>query len=342
MLNTLIALIFLSIIIMVHELGHFLTGRLVGIYAEEFSIGMGPRLLKYEGKETVYSLRAFPIGGYVKFLGEDDEHSDPKAFNNAPIWKRFIVIASGALMNFVFAIILLSILFSIQGIPMPAPVIEEVSKGSPAQVAGLAKGDKIVGIGDIDIERKAGEEAVEEIRDALAEHGANQIDIRILRDGKYEDMVIRPKYDEDMGLYMIGVGFGYELKKLSFGHSLSVSVSQIGKMSVMMLRLVGNLIFKHEGLDQVTGPVGIVGEIGKAAKAGVDQLMWLGIIISLNLGIINLIPFPALDGGRLLLLIIEAIRGKPMDREKEGLINLVGFALLLLLMIVVTFRDITG
>lgn len=342
MLNTFIALIFLSIIIMVHELGHFLTGRLVGIYAEEFSIGMGPRLLKYEGKETVYSLRAFPIGGYVKFLGEDDEHRDPRAFNNAPVWKRFVVIASGALMNFIFAIVLLSILFSTHGIYMPSPTVERVLEDSPAQIAGMEEGDRIVEIENVNIEEMDTQEAVKTIRTILTEHGSNKTYIKVLRNGSYKDIVVTPKFDEDTELYMIGIEFGYELKKLSFGSSLLMSISQIGKMSVMMLKLVGNLIFKQEGLNQVTGPVGIVGEIGKAAKAGAERLMELGIIISLNLGILNLIPFPALDGGRLLLLIIEGIRGKPMDRQKEGLINLVGFVLLLLLMIVVTFKDIAG
>ncbi len=342
MLNILIALIFLSIIIMIHELGHFLTGKLVGIYAEEFSIGMGPRLLKYEGKETVYSLRALPIGGYVKFLGEDDSCNDPRAFNNVSVWKRCLVVASGALMNFIFAILLLSILFSSHGIYMPSPTVADVIENSPANIAGIKQGDKIVEIGHVNINNMEPEKAVKTMRDVLTKNGPQQIDITVLRDDSYYDMVIIPQYNEDTNLYMIGVEFGYELKKLSFGRSILMSISQIGKMSTMMLKLLGNLIFKHEGIEDIMGPVGIVGEIGKAAEEGAEQLMQLGIIISLNLGILNLIPFPALDGGRLLLLLIEGVRGKPLNREKEGLINLVGFALLLLLMIVITFKDITG
>ncbi|NMA94740.1 MAG: RIP metalloprotease RseP [Clostridiales bacterium] len=342
MLNILIALIFLSIIIMIHELGHFLTGKFAGIYIEEFSIGMGPRLLKYGGEETVYSLRAFPIGGYVKFLGEDDEDSDPRAFNNASVFKRFIVIASGAIMNFIFAILLLSIVFSTYGVNMPIPTIEEVLPGSPAHDAGLQANDVILGVDNVDIQQLDGDKAIETIRSTIDSRGNKSVNINVLRDGQYKSVQLTPVYDENEGIHIIGIRFGYEHKKLNFGNAILLSGTQIGKMATMMLKLVGNLIFKREGLDQITGPVGIVGEIGRAAEAGIEPLMYLAIIISLNLGIINLIPFPALDGGRLLLLLIEAIRGKPMDREKEGLINLIGFALLILLMIVVTFKDIKG
>lgn len=341
-MKIIIALIFLSIIIMIHELGHFLTGKMVGIYAEEFSIGMGPRLLKYEGKETVYSLRALPIGGYVKFLGEDDSCNNPRAFNNVAVWKRFLVVASGALMNFLFAIVLLSILFSTHGIYVPLPTIANVEKDSPAHIAGIEKDDEIVSIDNIDITNMDVEDAVVTIRDVLNEKGSKPVDIKVLRQGEQHSFNIIPRYNEDAQRYIIGIEFGYERKKLGAGHSFITAISQTGKILVLMLKSLGSLIFKHEGVGDVMGPVGIVGEIGKAAEAGAEQLMTLGIIISLNLGILNLIPFPALDGGRLLFLIIESIRGKPMNREKEGLINLVGFALLLLLMIVVTFKDITG
>src|SRR5699024_1811597 len=151
-------------------------------------------------------------------------------------------------------------------------------------------------------------------------------DLKVLRDGSYKEATVRPEYDDESKSYLIGITFGAELKKLGIGESIVTSVSQIGQMGVMMIRLLGNMIFRQEGLSEVSGPVGIVGEIGKAAKAGAEHLIELAIIISLNLGILNLVPFPALDGGRLFLLIIEAIRGKPMDRNKEGLINLVGFA----------------
>ncbi|HHW70180.1 MAG TPA: PDZ domain-containing protein [Clostridiales bacterium] len=341
-MNIIIALIVLSVIIMVHEFGHFMTGKMVGIYAEEFSIGMGPRLLKYEGKDTVYSLRALPIGGYVKFLGEDDNSNDPRAFNNVAVWKRCLVVVSGALMNFVFAIILLSILFSTHGIYIPSPTIAEIIEDSPAHIAGIQKDDIIVAIDNIDLSNIDVEDAVETIREVLNKNGSKPTTIEVIRNEEHKTFTVIPQYDEDTNLYLIGIKFGYELKKLGIGRSIVMAISNIGKMSVIMLKFLGNLIFKHEGIEDIVGPVGIVGEIGKAAQAGAEQLINLAIIISLNLGIINLVPFPALDGGRLLLLIIEGVRGKPIDREKEGLINLIGFVLLLLLMIVVTFKDIAG
>ena len=278
---------------MIHELGHFLTGKMVGIYAEEFSIGMGPRLLKYEGKETVYSLRALPIGGYVEFLGEDDSCNNPRAFNNVAVWKRFLVVASGALMNFLFAIVLLSILFSTHGIYVPLPTIANVEKDSPAHIAGIEKDDEIVSIDNIDITNMDVEDAVVTIRDVLNEKGSKPVDIKVLRQGEQHSFNIIPRYNEDAQRYIIGIEFGYERKKLGAGHSFITAISQTGKILVLMLKSLGSLIFKHEGVGDVMGPVGIVGEIGKAAEAGAEQLMTLGIIISLNLGILNLIPFPA-------------------------------------------------
>lgn len=341
MTTILIALIFLSIIVMVHELGHFLVGKAVGIYAEEFSIGMGPRLLKFSGKETVYSLRALPIGGYVKFLGEDADSNEPRAFNNVSLWKRAMVLVAGPLMNFVLAILLFSIMFMSFGIYIPTPTIENVVKDSAAAQAGMVSGDRIIAVNDQSIKDMDDQKAVEKLRDIISKSNSKPLTITILRNGKSMNMEVIPQYNEKAKAYLIGIEFGVIPKRLNFFSAVGLSIKQTGKIIVMMIQMLGNLLFKHENLDQVMGPIGIVGEIGKAAKQGVEQLLGLGIVISANLGIINLIPFPALDGGRLLLIIIEAVRGKPMNPEKEGYINLIGFALLMLLMILVTFQDIT-
>jgi regulator of sigma E protease len=343
MMKIVIALLFLGIIVMIHELGHFLVAKAVGISAEEFSIGMGPHLFKFSGKETTYSLRLLPIGGYVKFVGEDEESKDPRAFKNAKVWKRMSVILAGPVMNFLFAVLLFCILFLSFGVVKGAlPVVDSVIEGSVAQEAGLKAGDRFVKIGDIDLTNMENEEAVSKIQTIVASSGSNPIHITMERDGAEKSFTITPRYEEELQRYQIGFYFMQEIEKPGLLKSLGMAFESTGSMMITMVELLGNLIFKGQGTADVAGPVGIVREIGKAAEAGVEYLLTLAIIITANLGLINLIPFPALDGGRLVLLLIEGVRGKPMNPEKEGYINLVGFVILILLMLVVTYKDIFG
>ncbi|MDD2503180.1 MAG: RIP metalloprotease RseP [Clostridia bacterium] len=341
MTTILIALLFFSIIIMIHELGHFLAAKAAGIYAEEFSIGMGPRLLKISGKETVYSLRLLPIGGYVRFLGEDEDSSEPRAFNNIKVWKRFLVVVSGPLMNLLLAVLLFNIAFLSFGVyEADMPVIKEVISGYPAEQAGLQAEDRIIEIGDMNVTQMEDNEAVESIRNFINDNGPKPFKITIKRDDQTLSYDIMPSLDEENKRWQIGFYFQPRIRKVSFFESIAMSFMQTYRIIGMMFVILKDLIFAGKGLGDVMGPIGIVTEIGRAAQAGIQQLLNLGIIITINLGIINLIPFPALDGGRLVLLIVEGVRGKPVDRNKEGLFNLIGFALLIILMIVVTYKDI--
>ena len=340
-MTILIALLFFSIIIMIHELGHFLVARATGIYAEEFSIGMGPRLLKISGKETVYSLRALPIGGYVRFLGEDEDSSDPRAFNNAKVWKRFLVIISGPIMNLLLAVLLLSIAYLSFGVyEADLPVIGDVIAGYPAQQAGLHAEDRIVKVGDLDVSAMPDSDAVEQIRGFINGNGSKPFSIVVQRNQENLSFDVIPTLDEANNRWQLGFYFKPSIRKVGFFEASSMSFVQTYHIIGMMFVMLKDLIFAGKGLGDVMGPVGIVSEIGRAAQAGIQQLMNLGIIITINLGIMNLIPFPALDGGRLILLIVEGVRGKPVDRNKEGYFHLVGFALLMILMIIVTYKDI--
>ncbi|HZK33815.1 MAG TPA: M50 family metallopeptidase [Bacillota bacterium] len=341
--NLLIALLFLGIIVMIHELGHFLVAKAVGISAEEFSIGMGPQLLKIAGKETIYSLRLLPIGGYVKFTGDDEDTSDPRAFKNSKIWKRMSVIAAGPIMNFILAVLLFTILFISYGVATDVlPVIDDMIEASAAQEAGLLPGDRFVAIGAVDLAGMDNTQAVSEIQANIAQNEGSPIEMTIERNGEKQEYTITPRFDKGAQKYQLGFYFRQDIEKPGILKALGMSFENTGLLIVNMVDLLGNLIFKGQGAGDVAGPVGIVREIGKAAEAGVEYLLTLGIIITANLGLINLIPFPALDGGRLTLLIFEGIRGKPMNPEKEGYINLVGFVLLMLLMLVVTYKDIFG
>jgi regulator of sigma E protease len=335
-----IALIFFSIIIMIHELGHFLVAKSLGIYAEEFSIGMGPRIFKKQGKETVFSLRALPIGGYVKFLGEDDRSDNPRAFGNAKVWKRMAVIGAGSFMNFLLAVLLLSILFAAFGIYQETPVVGSVFEGSAAEQGGLRQDDRILGIHDQDFSGMEDTEAVAAIRRTIQEAGAETMTVTVEREGTPRTLTLTPRLDRETGRYQLGFYFHSQALRLSIPNAIGFAVVQTGRIVVMMIMMLRDLILLGRGIGDVMGPVGIVGEIGRAAQAGIRQLLNLGIIITINLGIINLIPFPALDGGRLTLLIVEAVRSKPIDPKKEGYFHLMGFVLLMLLMLLVTFQDI--
>ncbi|HHY81077.1 MAG TPA: RIP metalloprotease RseP [Clostridiales bacterium] len=335
------ALIFFSVIIMIHELGHFLAAKAVGIHAEEFSIGMGPRLLKIPGKKTEYSIRALPIGGYVRFLGEDEASSDPRAFTNAKVWKRMAVIIAGPLMNMLLAVLLLAIAYMSFGLyEADMPIIGDVIPGYPAQQVGLQPGDRIIQVGDLDVSGMEDSEAVESIRNFINQNGAKPFTITVDRDGQTLKYDVIPTHDKENNRYQIGFYFKQNIRKVGLLESIGLSFVQTFRIIGLMVAMLKDLIFAGKGIGDVMGPVGIVSEIGKAAQAGIQQLINLGILITINLGIMNLIPFPALDGGRLVLLIIEGLRGKPLDRNKEGYFHLIGFVLLMILMIIVTYKDI--
>jgi regulator of sigma E protease len=339
MFTLLVALIFLSIMVIVHELGHFVSARLVGIYAEEFSIGMGPKLFGFSGKETQFSIRALPIGGYVKFLGEDEKSDDPRAFSNAKVWKRMVVVVSGSLMNILLAILLLTTLYMAFGVYEIAPQILEVAENSPAEHAGLKPGDIIIQVDSTPIDISNDEKAVETIRDLIKAKGKNPLSITVNRDGKNVIIDLVPQYNDETDSYMIGIVFG-RFRRYSFFPALRTSFTQTGRIVVLMVDGIRGLLFRGQGINEIMGPVGIVGEIGKAVQAGIQQMLSLAIIITINLGVINLIPFPALDGGRLVLLLLEGIRRKPIEAEREGFIHFIGFVVLILLMVLVTYKDI--
>lgn len=335
------AIILFGVIVLIHELGHFLTAKWVGIPAEEFSIGMGPKLYQYKGKNTVFSIRGLPIGGYVKFIGEDEKSDDPRAFNNAEVWKRFLVILSGPLMNFVLAALLLATFLMCFGTVKVSPHVLDVIDGSPAQQAGLQKGDKIIGIDDIEIDEKDEEKSIELFMDKIKEEGDRPLNITILREDQIKEVEIQPSYSEEEKAYKIGIYFG-KRERHGLISAIGLGFRETGRLIVMMVQVVGNLIFKGQGLKDVVGPVGIVREINNAVKSGLQDIINFAIVITLNLGIMNLLPFPALDGGRLVLLVVEGLRGKPIDANKEGFIHFLGFIMLMILMIVVTFKDIAN
>lgn len=336
-------ILILGAIVLVHEFGHFIFAKIFGVYVYEFSVGMGPKILHYKKKdgETEYCLRLIPIGGFVSLAGEDaDDNSkikDDRKLYNKPVWKRLLIMVAGATFNFIFAFVLLFVMALIYGSVSTKPIIASVSEEYPAFAAGIRKGDTIISINDkkvaswsevqLYIQTSEGKELTFELRD----------DNKDIRKVKVKPEVI--KDDEGNNSYVVGIGLDNTVKK-GFGTSIKYACETTVSLYKLMLVTLKQLFTGGVSVGDLSGPVGIYSVVSDQAKQGFRSLMYLTAYLSMNVGVINLIPFPAFDGGRVLLLIIEKIRKKPMKAKTEAMINSVGFALLMLLMIYVTFNDI--
>lgn len=328
-----------GLIIFVHELGHFLLAKMNGIRVDEFSLGMGPRLISFVKGETRYSLKLLPIGGSC-MMGEDDvEDVGEGSFNSKSVWARISVVAAGAIFNFIFALLLSMIIIGHYG--YDKPVLSGVVEGFPAQEAGLQAGDRIVKINNkkINIWR--------EVSYYNMYHQGETMEVVYERDGQKYEATITPKLDED-GSYYLGVRGPTQYTKANILTAVKYGAYEVKFWICTTVESLKMLVTGAVGADQLSGPVGIMDVASEAYDQGSEvsildgilQIVSLGILISANLGVMNLLPLPALDGGRLVFLIIEAIRGKRVAPEKEGWVHAIGMFLLLALMVFVLFNDI--
>ena len=329
-----LALLMLGVLIMAHEAGHYFSARACGIEVQEFAMGMGPLLCKWKNKRgTQFSIRLLPIGGFCQFYGEDEEVNDPRAFNNQSVGKRLATVVSGPLMNFVVAFVVVVLYLSALGVPVTVPRVAEVE--AHAARAGLMAGDTLLYVNDV----KA--ESANAVLSVIMGSEGETVTLRVERGGEEIDVPIAPFYDEEVSRYRVGFTFAQERERVSFLESIPFSVSY----NVESARLIGvtlkNLIFKGEGASDVTGPVGTVYVIQEVTQeGGLDIYLELLALISVNLGMMNLLPIPGLDGSRLLFLLVEGVRGKPVKRELEGAIHGAGLILLMGLMVLLTYKDI--
>ena len=316
-----------GVIVFVHELGHFMFAKWHNIRVEEFAMGMGKRLLSFQKGETTYALNLFPIGGYVRMEGEDQSSNDPRAFSNAKPFVQFQVLIAGAAMNFILGWLALTVLFFNQGIPVN--VVGSTIPDFPAAKAGLLKGDVLEEINGA--KTKDWNSVTTAIKSST-----DSVDIKILR--KHEPMVIKMKIavDPASNKKVIGIMPAYEKH---IGGAAVYATKQFGEISTAILDFFKQIPQKGVDGNDVAGPLGMAKIVGEAAEAGINPLLGLTALFSINLGIFNLLPFPALDGGRLIFVIIELITGKRPSKEKEGFVHGIGMMILLALMVLVLFND---
>lgn len=336
-----IALLIFGFLIFIHELGHYLTARLFGVSIREFAIGMGPKLFSHCSKKTGirYSLRALPVGGFVSMVGEDEESDDENAFHCKPVWQRIIVTAAGAFMNLALGVLVMSLLVMTQDI-LPSTQIGafvQHEDGTPnyTQAAGFQIGDKIVEIEGTRV-RIANEVVYEVMR-----RGIEPLDVTVLRGGEritIENVIFPTIVDNGIRYGTVDFKVNPEAKTpaVILKHAVFRSTSTIK----MIWESLYDLVNGRYGVESVSGPVGVTKALGEAAESGFGDLIYLAVVISMNLGVMNLLPLPALDGGRLLFQIIELFRGKPIRPEIEGYVHFAGMVMLMILMVVVAVKDI--
>ena len=329
------AVLLLSVLVMIHELGHYTAGRLLGFTILEYAIGMGPKLVGFKKNGIEYNLRVLPLGGMCRFYGEDDGVINERCFNAQKAWKRFIVILSGPVMNFVLAFVLAVILLLGWGVEDESKIfVLDVSEGSPAQVAGLLPGDQFVSADGQTVE------SYKVLTSAVAAADADRMEVVILRDGQEETLILSGLYNEEKGANLMGVSLAYGMKKVGLGYALRGGAAYCWEMAGLVFKSLGMLFTREASLKDMAGPVGIIQLLGQAANSGWYTVLNLCTLLSVNLGVFNLFPIPGLDGGRILFILIEWVRGKPVPPEKEGMVHLVGLGLLLILVVVVTFNDV--
>ena len=336
-MSILFSILVFSVVIMIHELGHFIMAKASGIKVNEFSIGMGPQLFGKKVGDTEYSVRALPIGGFVAMEGEDEESDAEGAFNSVPVQNRIGVVVAGAVMNMILGFLVLLFLTGRQS-AITSRTVHSFYEGAMTQQTGLMVDDEIIAING----RKC--YIANDIIYEFARTQNGVADFTVIRDGKkveLEDVTFETYVDEETGLKQMVIDFVvYPVEK-----TLPNMVKEAANWTVSIARMVFlslvDLVTGNVPINQMSGPVGIVSTISDAVSYGLESVLMILAMITINLGVFNLLPFPALDGGRLVFLLLELVRGKPVDQKYEMWVNGAGMLILLAFMVFVTFSDIT-
>ena len=332
------ALFVFGLLVLVHEFGHFITAKMTGMRVDEFAIGFGPKLVSTKHGETVYSIRAIPLGGFNDIAGMDPLNNDAgsRGYCEKPVLSRMIVILAGSAMNFVLPVLLFFGIFFFSGVSTPStePVMGTVIEGKAADLAGMKTGDRVISVNGTEINTWVS--FVESIRNDTE---GQPLNIVYDRAGQINETVMQPVYDNDNKRYMIGVQASFDVREVGAVEAMQLALQRTADIVEMMLGALVE-IFQSPTEADLAGPIGIAQMAGKVAETGFIPLLNFAALLSLNLGIINLLPVPALDGGYFVTLVLEAVRGKPLGPKALIYAQRVGVALLLILMIFATKNDI--
>lgn len=332
-MRILLAVVLFLLLIVFHEFGHFIVAKKSGIKVNEFAVGMGPLIYSKEKGETTYSFRLVPIGGYCAMEGEDDESNDPRSFDNAPAFKRFLTILAGPVANLIIAVLVFTIVGGIGGV-----VTTEVSdfiEDSPAKIAGIQKGDEISKLNGKEISDFT--EISKVVSDFYKDKDfEKEINVEVKRDGKDLDFNFKPKVEAEN----VYIGIIPARRTPGFFEAIALGFKETGRNIKMIFTILGRLFTGKLALGALSGPVGVLKELGNQAQSGLANLLYFLAYISVNLAVFNLLPIPALDGSKLLTSAIEMITGKKINKKLEEKITMVGFFILLGLILVVSIKDI--
>lgn len=355
-------ILILSLLVFIHEMGHYLAGRWSGIRVLAFSVGFGPELIGFTDRHgTRWKISAIPLGGYVRFFGDADSASRPDAdaesqlteaekaqtLNGAKLWKRAFTVAAGPLANFLLAIAIFAVMFGTMGKPVSDPVVSALKGGSAAEVAGIRPGDVLVALDGREIE------TFDDVVRYITMRPEVPVVVTVRRDGVSLELPLTPqravtedRFGNKMEVGQIGImtdqqAGNFRIVKLGPGEALLEGIRQTGHIITGTFDYIGNMIAGRMNADQLGGPVRVVQASGQMATLGIIALLNLAAVLSVSLGLLNLMPVPVLDGGHLVLYAIEGLRGKPLGQGAQEIAFRIGFAMILSLMVFATWNDIS-
>jgi len=340
---TVIAFIFVfSILIFFHEFGHFIAAKASGVRVYKFAFGFGPRILAFTKDQTEYAICLIPLGGYVKMAGEMGQEDVKEASEKVPEEQRFdkktlgnraLIVGLGPFMNIVTAVVIFSLIFFVNGIPLVTNDISTVIENGPAEQAGILSGDKIIAIDSINMEDP------NRIADIINKSSGEELQITLDRGGDNVDVFVTPEYDDNYKKGLIGITFEISVKKINIFTAFSKGLMTTGNIIKLIFSNTIEMVTGKVPVE-IAGPLGIAQMTGEAAKLGFLNLLFFTAILSIFIGLFNLLPIPILDGGHLLILAIEKLRGKPLEPDKINLMYLIGISLMITVFIIATYKDI--
>jgi len=341
---TIIAFVFVfSILIFFHELGHFIAAKVSGVKVYKFAFGFGPKILGFTKNQTEYLICLIPLGGYVKMAGEmgqedvkkisEEEVPEKQRFDKKTLGIRALIVALGPFMNIATAVVIFSLIFFVNGIPVVTNFVSTVVENGPAEQAGILSGDKIIAIDSIKMEDP------NKIANIINESSGEELQLTLDRKEEVIDVFVIPKYDDDYKKGLIGITFEVTIERINIFSAFYKGLIATGNIIKLIFSNTMEMVTGKVPIE-IAGPLGIAQMTGEAAKLGFLNLLYFTAILSIFIGLFNLLPIPILDGGHLLILVIEKLRGKPLEPEKINFMYLIGISLMVIIFVIATYKDI--